>query len=49
MNPNGEIYLLDEKLEEFPSIAAGLLKYKKHEWRLTALEKDRKNYSPTLQ
>ena len=40
MNPNGSFYNLNEKLFEFPSIAASLLKYKKHEWIIIAFEKD---------
>jgi hypothetical protein len=39
MNPNGMFYEIDENLYSFPSIAAGLLKYKKHEWIIIAFEK----------
>src|SRR5579862_7462384 len=39
MNPNGKFYPRDDKLYEFPSIAAGLLKGKKHEWIIIAFEK----------
>lgn len=42
MNPNGKFYGISEELYCFPSIAAGLLKYKKHEWVIIAFEKDRK-------
>jgi len=41
MNPNGSFYEIDKKLYDFPSIAAGLLKYKKHEWIIVAFEKDK--------
>ncbi len=42
MNPNGNFYAINEDLHSFPSIAAGLLKYKKHEWIIISFEKDRK-------
>jgi len=42
MNPNGKFYKITEDLHSFPSIAAGLLKYKKHEWIMISFEKDRK-------
>ena len=42
MNPNGKFYALDEKLYHFPSTAAGLLKYKKHEWIIIAFERNKK-------
>lgn len=42
MNQNGKFYKIDEKLYQFPSIAAGLLKYKKHEWIIIAFEKKNK-------
>ena len=41
MNPNGKIYQINETLFEFPSIAAALLKYKKHEWIIIAFEKNK--------
>jgi hypothetical protein len=41
MNPNGKFYRIDEKLYHFPSTAAGLLKYKKHEWIIIAFEKNK--------
>lgn len=41
MNPNGKFYQIREDLRFFPSVAAGLLKYKKHEWIIIAFEKDR--------
>ena len=40
MKPTGKFYQTDEPLFKFPSIAAGLLKYKKHEWTIVAFEKD---------
>ena len=42
MNPNGKFYGISEDLYCFPAIAAGLLKYKKHEWVIIAFEKDKK-------
>jgi len=42
MNPNGKFYQFNEVLYEFPSIAAGLLKYKKHEWSIIAFERETK-------
>jgi hypothetical protein len=42
MNPNGTFYKIDESLFRFPSIAAALLKYKKHEWIIIAFEKGKK-------
>lgn len=42
MNPKGKFYGLDERLYCFPSTAAGLLKYKKHEWVLISFEKNKK-------
>jgi hypothetical protein len=42
MNPNGAFYEMDEGLFEFPSIAAALLKYKKHEWVIIAFERQRR-------
>lgn len=41
MNPSGAFYRINESLSEFPSIAAALLKYKKHEWLVIGFEKDR--------
>jgi hypothetical protein len=32
MNPSGRLYPVAEPLSSFPAVAAGLLKYKKHEW-----------------
>ena len=40
MNPAGEMYKVRESLGMFPSIAAALLKAKKHEWLMVAFEKD---------
>ncbi len=42
MIANGSFYSIDESLIEFPSLAAGLLKYKKHEWLIIAFEQDQK-------
>nr|MBC7244231.1 hypothetical protein [Chloroflexota bacterium] len=42
MNPNGTFYRINEGLFEFPSIAAALLKYKKHEWISIAFENQKK-------
>ncbi|MBU1627283.1 hypothetical protein KKB18_07940, partial [bacterium] len=42
MNPNGKLYSINQSLYEFPSIAAALLKYKKHEWIVVAFEKEKK-------
>lgn len=41
MNPDGSFYKFNEKLENFPAIAAALLKYKKHEWIIVAFEKSK--------
>jgi hypothetical protein len=41
MNPRGEFYPLNESLSKFPAVAAGMLKYKKHEWIIIAFEKQR--------
>ena len=40
LNPNGQFYSVDESLSGFPSVAAALLKYKKHEWVIVAFEKN---------
>lgn len=42
MNANGQFYDINEGLCGFPSIAAGLLKYKKHEWIIIGFAKDKK-------
>ena len=42
MNPNGAFYQINESLFQFPSLAAALLKYKKHEWIIAAFEKNKK-------
>jgi len=42
MNPNGAFYRINEGLFGFPSVAAALLKYKKHEWIIIAFEKQKK-------
>jgi hypothetical protein len=42
MNPNGKFYQISEDLYTFPSLSAGLLKYKKHEWIIISFEKDKK-------
>jgi hypothetical protein len=41
MNPNGAFYRVNETLTLFPSIAASLLKYKKHEWSIIAFERNK--------
>lgn len=41
MNPKGKLYSFSEDLYGFPSTAAGLLKYKKHEWIIISFEKDK--------
>jgi hypothetical protein len=41
MKPTGAFYRINEDLSRFPSIAAALLKYKKHEWVIVAFEKDK--------
>ena len=41
MNPNGKFYRAEQSLRHFPSTAAALLKYKKHEWIIVAFEKKR--------
>ncbi len=41
MHPTGKFYPRDDKLYEFPSIAAGLLKGKKHEWIIIAFERNK--------
>ena len=42
MNPSGEFHSVNESLIKFPAIAAGLLKYKKHEWIIVAFERNMK-------
>jgi len=42
MNPKGQLYQVDESLSAFPSFAAALLKYKKHEWFIIGFEKNRR-------
>ena len=42
MQPDGEFRSVNESLYEFPAIAAGMLKYKKHEWIIVAFEKDKR-------
>jgi len=41
MNPNGKLYKINEDISVFPSIAAALLKYKKHEWIIIAFERQK--------
>jgi hypothetical protein len=41
MKPKGAFYRISQDLSRFPSTAAALLKYKKHEWIIIAFEKDR--------
>jgi len=38
MDPRGKMYRTSESLMGFPSVAASLLKYKKHEWVILAFE-----------
>lgn len=42
MSAKGKIYKFSEHLYDLPAIAAGLLKYKKHEWIIVAFEKNQK-------
>lgn len=42
LKPTGKLYAINENLPATPSIAAALLKYKKHEWVMLAFEKDKK-------
>lgn|GEM_PF-1251547 len=42
MNPNGQMYAVDDPLWRFPAIAAALLKGKKHEWVIIGFEKSKK-------
>lgn len=41
MASGGQFYNVRESLSDFPSLAAALLKHKKHEWILVGMEKDR--------
>jgi hypothetical protein len=41
MAAGGTFYNIRESLTRFPSLAAALLKHKKHEWMLVAMERDR--------
>ena len=41
MKTIGKLYEINDSLYSFPAIAAGLLKYKKHEWILIAFEKSK--------
>ncbi|QUH27570.1 hypothetical protein [Vallitalea guaymasensis] len=42
LKPTGKIYTINESLYDIPTIAAALLKYKKHEWVIIALESNKK-------
>ncbi len=42
MQADGSFYQIQENIFEFPSLAAALLKYKKHEWIIVAFERDKK-------
>lgn len=42
MNSSGKFYNINETLYNFPSTAAALLKYKKHEWIIMGFEKDKR-------
>ena len=39
LKPTGTYYEMSEPLTKWPGLAAGLLKYKKHEWIMIALER----------
>lgn len=39
MNPTGKLYRISDSLGDFPSRAAGLMKGKRHEWVMCALER----------
>ena len=39
MRADGRFYKIEERLFEFPALATGLLKYKKHEWIIIAFER----------
>lgn len=41
MNPEGEFYSFQKDLYSFPSVIAGLLKYKKHQWIIFGFERDK--------
>jgi len=41
MAASGSFYNMSEELFEFPALAAGLLKYKKHEWIIVAFERNK--------
>ncbi|HET6514154.1 MAG TPA: hypothetical protein VFG09_03265 [Thermodesulfovibrionales bacterium] len=41
MAANGSVYNMSEQLFEFPALAAGRLKYKKHEWIIVAFERNK--------
>ncbi len=41
MRPVGSFHKIEENLFDFPSLAAALLKYKKHEWIIVAFEKNK--------
>jgi len=40
LNPKGQLYHINENLENFPSLVGALLKGKKHEWTLKAVVKE---------
>ncbi len=42
MRPVGSFHNIEENLFDFPSLAAALLKYKKHEWIIVAFERNKK-------
>jgi len=41
MESAGRFYLITENVSTFPSVGAGLLKYKKHEWIILGFEKNK--------
>lgn len=44
MKPTGRFYQINRSLHVFPSIAAGLLKYKKHEWMIIGFERNKETF-----
>ena len=41
MNPRGQFYHFNQSVSNFPATAAALLKYKKHEWAIVGIEKNK--------
>ena len=44
MKSSGKFYPIRKRLQNFPSVAAALLKYKKHEWTIIAFERNKEIY-----